>query len=67
MRREYLNLASKLHKVCQNMNSKQHGIYSPNITLSKKKSIEEITLDIDRMIMFLNNPQYSYMSKNKKS
>ena len=67
MRKEYLELARKLHKVCINMNSRQNGIYSPNIDLHNKKTAKELTKDINRMISFLNAPQYSYMSKNKKS
>ena len=66
MRKEYLQLARKLYKVCQNMNSKQNGIYSPNIDLHNKKKVKELTKDINRMISFLNTPEYSYMSKNKK-
>ena len=67
MRREYLRLAEKLNKVCQNMHSKKNGIYSPKIDLNKNKSVEEITKDINKMISFLNMPHYSYMSKDKQS
>jgi len=66
MHREYLRLAKNLHKVCVNMSSRQSGIYTPKLNISDDKTIQELTKDIDRMIMFLNNPQYSYMSKNKK-
>ena len=48
------------------MSSRQSGIYTPKLNISDDKTIQELTKDIDRMIMFLNNPQYSYMSKNKK-
>ena len=66
MRKEYLRLAEKLNKVCLNMNSRQNGIYSPKIQLHNKKTVEEITKDINKMISFLNAPHYSYMSKIKK-
>ena len=66
MHREYLRLAKNLHKVCVNMSSRQSGIYTPKLNISDDKTIQELTKDIDRMIMFLNKPQYSYMSKNKK-
>lgn len=67
MRREYLRLAEKLNKVCQNMNSKVDGVYSPKINLHKDKTVEELTKDINKMISFLNMPQYSYMTKDKQS
>ena len=67
MRREYLRLAEKLNKVCQNKNSKVNGIYSPKINLHKDKSVEELTKDINRMINFLDMPQYSYLTKDKQS
>ena len=66
MRKEYLRLAEKLNKVCLKMNSRQNGIYSPIIQLHNKKTVEEITKDINKMISFLNAPHYSYMSKSKK-
>ena len=65
MRREYLRLAEKLNKVCQNMHSKKNGIYSPKVNLHKNKSVEEITKEIDKMVNFLNVPHFSYMSKDK--
>ena len=66
MRKEYLRLAEKLNKVCLKMNCRQNGIHSPKIQLYNKKTVEEITEDINKMISFLNSPHYSYMSKSKK-
>lgn len=65
MRKEYFQLAQKLQKVCANMHSRQNGIYSPKVNLDKKKSVKELTKDINKMISFLNAPHYSYISKNK--
>ena len=53
----YLRLAKNLHKVCVNMSSRQSGIYTPKLNIRDDKTIQELTKDIDRMIMFLNNPQ----------
>lgn len=66
MRKQYLMMAQKLNKVCLNMNSRKNGIYSPKIDLHEKKTIDEITKDINKMIAFLNAPHYSYMFKHKK-
>ena len=65
LRGEYFKLAKSINNVCLSMNSRQNGIYSPKINLTKDKSVKELTKDIDKMLGFLKAPYYSYMFKDK--
>jgi hypothetical protein len=41
------------------------GIYPPNVNLCKNQSDEELVKELTKMINFMKNPYYSYLSKDK--
>ena len=51
---------SKAYKPCKIM-----GIYPPRLNLSKDQTEEQMFNELKKMIDFMRNPQYSYLTKNR--
>ena len=51
---------SRCYKPC-----KIQGIYPPKVNLCKNQSDEELVKELTKMINFMKNPYYSYLSKDK--
>lgn len=63
MRKEFHKVLVNLNRVCRGMHDRKKGIYSPNVNLDRNLSMVDMEKEINKMINFLRNPEYSYLSK----